>query len=195
MAITTEEIKELRDKTGVSIMQCKKALEESEGDMDKALIVLQKQASASAEKKSGRDLGAGSIAAYIHGEGSVGAMVELSCETDFVSKNEEFKALAYELAMQVAATNPQYLSSDEILSEDRERAKEVFEKEVEGKPDDLKEKILSGKLDNHFRDKVLLEQPYIKDDSKKIADLINEAVQKFGERTEIRRFARFSVSE
>ena len=193
--VTTDEIKQLRDKTGVSVMQCKKALEEAGGDMEKALIILAKQASASAEKKSERDLGAGTIAAYIHGEGSVGAMVELSCETDFVAKNEDFKKLAYELAMQVAATNPKYLSEDDVDDQAREKAKEVFADEIKDKPADLQEKILSGKLSAYFDEKTLLKQAYIKDDSKTIGGLINEAVQKFGERTEIRRFSRFSVSE
>lgn len=192
-AITTEDIKKLRDETGVSVMQCKKALEEAGGDAGKALVILRKQASASAEKKSDRELGAGTIASYIHGEGAVGAMVELSCETDFVSKNEEFKKLAYEIAMQIAATNPEFLTADEIPEEAMTKAKEVFAEEVKDKPEDLKEKILAGKLDAYFQEKILLNQPYIKDDSKTIGNLIEEAVQKFGERTEIRRFARFSL--
>ena len=193
--VSTDQVKELRAQTGISVMQCKKALEEADGDMEKALVILRKASSKAADKKSDRDLGAGVISSYIHGEGSVGTMVELSCETDFVSKNEEFRALAYEIAMHIAASNPEYITRTEVQDADLEKAKEVFMKEVEDKPEDLQEKILSGKLDAYFNEKILLEQPYIKDDSKTIGDLIKEAVQKFGERTEIRRFARFSISE
>jgi elongation factor Ts len=193
--VTTEEIKQLRDRTGVSVMKCKKALEEAGGDVEKALIILRKEASASADKKSDRDLGAGAIASYVHGDGVVGTLVELSCETDFVSKNEDFQKLAYEIAMHVAATNPAWLSKDDIGDDARQKAKEVFAEEIKDKPADLQEKILSGKLETYFDEKTLLEQSYIKDESKKIKDLVNEAVQKFGERTEIRRFARFSVKE
>jgi elongation factor Ts len=193
--VTTDEIKKLRDATGVSVMQCKKALEEADGDMDKALVILRKQAGAVALKKGDRELGSGTIACYLHGEGTVGAMVELSCETDFVSKNEDFKALAYEIAMQVAASNPEFLKKEEVTDEAMAKAKEVFTKEVADKPADMQEKILEGKLNAYFKDKILLEQSFIKDEGRTIADLISEAVQKFGERTEIRRFVRFSVKD
>ena len=116
--ITTDQVKELRDRTGISIMQCKKALEEASGDMEKALVLLKKKGAEIADKKSDRSLGAGVVASYIHSTGSVGAMVELWCETDFVAKNEEFKALAREIAMQIAATNPSFVSSDEINEEE-----------------------------------------------------------------------------
>jgi elongation factor Ts len=193
--VTTDEIKKLRDATGVSVMQCKKALEEADGDMDKALVILRKQAGAAALKKGDRELGSGTIACYLHGEGSVGAMVELSCETDFVSKNEDFKALAYEIAMQVAASNPEFLKKEEVTDEAMAKAKEVFTKEVADKPADMQEKILEGKLSSYFKDKILLEQSFIKDEGRTISDLISDAVQKFGERTEIRRFVRFSLKD
>ncbi len=195
MEITTALIKTLRDETGLSIMQCKKALEEAGGDTEKARILLAKKSGEIASKKGDRTLGAGTIAAYIHASGAIASMVELSCETDFVSKNEEFKTLAREIAMQVAATNPAFLKTDDINEEDKKKAADAFESEVEGKPEELKEKILSGKVDAYFSEKVLMEQPYIKNPDQKIKDLINGAVQKFGERTEIRRFARFSVAE
>lgn len=197
--ITTEQIKDLRDKTGISIMQCKKALEEAGGDMDKAVIILNKKSSQIAEKKSDRTLGSGIIQAYIHAGGIVGSMVELLCETDFVAKNEEFKALAYNLAMHVAATNPEFLKKEDILEEDLEKAKDVFAKEVEGlsektnQPDDLKDKILSGKIDAYFKDKILLEQTYIKDPDQNINSLIESTIQKFGEKIEVGRFIRFSI--
>lgn len=193
--ITTEQIKELRDKTGVSIMQCKKALEEAGGNMDKAIIILRKKGSDIASKKSDRALGSGRIASYVHGNGNVGSLVELWSETDFVSKNEEFYALAYDIAMQIAATNPSYLKKEDVTEEEKKRALEVFEKEVIGKPEDMKEKILKGKLDSYLADKILLEQPFIKDGNIRIKDLIESAIQKFGEKIEVARFARFSVLE
>lgn len=191
--ITTEQVKQLRDRTSLSIMQCRKALEEADGDMEKAIVILQKKSGEIAQKKSDRTLGAGTIASYIHGAGTVGAIVELSCETDFVAKNEEFKALAYDLAMQVAATDPQFLKMEDIDDEAKKTASEVFLAEVEGKPEDLKAKILDGKLLSYFGENTLLEQPFIKNPDMKIKDLITGAVQKFGERTEIRRFVRFST--
>ena len=150
--ITTEEIKALREETGLSIMQCKQALEEALGDKAKALEILKSKGAAIAAKKGDRTLGAGVVASYVHAGGAIGALVELLCETDFVAKNPEFKNVAYEIAMHVAAMNP----AD------------------------------TGEL---------LDQPFIKDSSRKVGDLVNGAVQKFGERTEVRRFTRFSVSE
>lgn len=192
MEITTETLKMLRDKTGVSVMQCKKALEEANGDVDQAEVILRKRSGAAADKKADRELGAGAVATYVHG-GEIGAMVLLSCETDFVARNEEFPQLAREIAMQVAATNPTYLSEDEIGEEARTAAEAVFKEEVKDKPADMQEKILEGKMKSYFKDQVLLEQAYIKDDSKTIRDLITEASQKFGERVEVSKFARFSA--
>lgn len=191
MEITTESIKQLREMTGVSVMQCKKALTEAEGDLDKAVVILKKHSAASAEKKADRSLAAGAIGSYIH-EGAIGAMVLLSCETDFVAKNPEFSALAREIAMQVAATDPAYVSSDEIQPEAKEAAIAVFKAEIADKPEAMQEQILAGKLSSYFRDQVLLEQPFIRDESKSIKDLLNEATQKFGERVEITRFTRLS---
>ncbi|MBU6323439.1 MAG: elongation factor Ts [Patescibacteria group bacterium] len=192
MEITTDVLKQLRDKTGVSVMQCKKALEEADGDLAKAEVILKKRSGAVAEKKADRTLGAGVVASYIH-DGSIGALVLLSCETDFVARNPEFPELAKAIAMHIAATDPKYGTADEVTPEAREAATAVFSAEVEGKPEEMKEKILAGKLASYFRDQVLLEQPYIKDESKTIRDLLNEATQKFGERVEVSRFARFSA--
>lgn len=195
MEITTEIIKELRDKTGISIMQCKKALEEAGGDMEKALLVLKKKSGEIASKKADRELGAGTVAAYIHSNGSVGAMVELSCETDFVAKNDEFKKLAYDIAMHVAATNPEFLSVSGISEDDKKKMTELFEKEVEesGKTEVIRQKMLEGKLGAYFNERTLLEQPFIKNPDVTIKGLLESAVQKFGERTEITNFTRFSV--
>ena len=192
MEISTDTIKILRDKTGVSIMQCKKALEEAEGDMDKAEVILRKRSGAAADKKADRDLGAGAIGVYVH-EGAIGAMVLLSCETDFVARNDEFPTLAREIAMQVAATNPNYLSDADIAPEALEAAKGVFLTEVADKPADMQEKILEGKMAAYFKDQVLMNQPFIKDENKTIRDLITEASQKFGERVEVTKFVRLSA--
>ncbi len=195
MAVTTDQIKALREATGVSMMQCKNALEEAGGDMDKARIILQKLSSKAASKKADRDLGAGTVSSYIHSGGNVGAMVELLCETDFVSKNEEFQNLAKELAMQIAATNPKFVRVAEIDEVSRQKATEVFQNEIQDKPADMQEKILEGKLNSYFKEQVLLEQEFIKDSSKTVAKLIEEAIQKLGERIEVGRIARFSVVE
>lgn len=192
MEITIDVIKALRDKTGVSVAQCKKALEEAGGDIEKAEVLLRKKSGAAADKKSDRTLAAGVVGSYVH-DGAIGAMVVLSCETDFVAKNPEFPALAREIAMQVAATDPQYLTDADIAEDKKAAAMEIFTKEVEGKPEEMKEKILAGKLASYFQASVLMNQPYIKDDSKMVRDLITEASQKFGERVEITKFARFSA--
>lgn len=192
MDISTETLKALRDRTGVSVMQCKKALEEAGGNVEQAEVILRKRSGAAADKKADRDLGAGAVATYLHG-GEIGSLVLLSSETDFVARNEEFSALARDIAMQVAATNPTFLSTEEIPEEVRASAVAVFQEEVKDKPEEMREKILEGKISAYFRDQVLLEQTYIKDESKTVRDLITEASQKFGERVEITRFARFSA--
>ena len=192
MDISIDIIKELRDKTGLSVMQCRKALEETEGDIAKAEVILRKRSAEASEKKADRELGAGAIGTYIHG-GEIGAMVLLSCETDFVARNEEFPALAREIAMQVAATAPKYLSIDDVSEEARTAAEAVFKEEVKDKPAEMQEKILAGKMDSYFKDQVLMNQSYIKDDSKTVKQLLDEASQKFGERVVISEFSRLSV--
>lgn len=194
MEISTDIVKELRDRTGVSIMQCRKALQEAEGDLEKAIVILRKQSAGAAEKKADRTLGAGAIGSYVH-EGAIGAMVILSSETDFVAKNPEFATLAREIAMQVAATDPKYLSDNDISTEAKNAAVAVFEAEVVGKPEDMKAKIMEGKLASYFRDQVLLNQPYIKDETTTIRGLIEAATQKFGERIEVSRFVRLSLRD
>lgn len=193
--ISMEQVKELRDRTGVSIMQCKKALEESGGDLEKALVVLRKKGAQAAEKKNDRTLGAGAVAAYIHGTGTVGAMVELSCETDFVSRNPDFRALAYDIAMHVAASKPEFVRFDDVSAEAIATAKEVFKKDLEGKPEAMHEKIMEGKINAYFEERVLLKQKYIKNPEVTIEELVQGAIQKFGEKTEVARFVRFSVMD
>lgn len=191
--ISTEDVKKMRDISGVSVMQCRKALEEAGGDFDKAVIILRKKGAEVAAKKSGRTLGAGAVAAYIHATGAVGAMAELLCETDFVAGNEEFKKLAYDIAMHVTAANPEFLKAEDITEADRKTAAEVFSKETEGKPENMKAQILEGKLKAYFGERVLYDQPFIKNSETTIRGLVESAVQKFGEKIEIGRFARFSV--
>ena len=193
MEITSAQLKELRDKTGISVMQCKRALEEAGGDMDKAVIILKKKRSEAAEKKSDRELGAGTVGVYVHNTGEVAAMVLLACETDFVSKNPEFTALAKDIAMQVAATNPSYISKGELPEEALQKAKEVFAPELEGKPEDMKEKIMEGKLSAYFREQILLEQPFIKNPDVTIGEMVTGAIQKFGENTSVVKISRVSV--
>lgn len=183
----------LRDTTGISVMQCKKALEEAGGDMEKARIILAKKGGESAAKKSDRALGAGTIGAYVHSTHEVAALVNLACETDFVAKNEEFIALARDIAMHVAAQNPSYISRDVVNEASMAKAREVFMEEVKDKPKDMQEKILAGKLDAYFKERVLVEQAFIKDPEKTIGDLVAQAVQKFGENIAITEISRVSV--
>ncbi|PIR84957.1 elongation factor Ts [Candidatus Kaiserbacteria bacterium CG10_big_fil_rev_8_21_14_0_10_45_20] len=193
MAITTEDVKKLRDQTGVSIMQCKQALEEASGDMEQALMLLRKKGSAIAAKKSDRELGAGVAATYLHGNKEIAVSVILQCETDFVSKNEDFSALAYDIAMQIAATNPLYTKREDLPEDEMEKIKAMFADDVAGKPENLHEQILSGKIDSYLKGVVLLEQDFIKDTDRTVKDLISDATQKFGERIEIGQFSRLSV--
>jgi len=191
--ISMDTIKALRDMTGVSVMQCKKALEESGGDIEKAKVILRKQSAAIASKKADRALGAGIAAAYTHAGGQVVAAIVLSCETDFVAKNEEFGKLAYEIAMHVAAMNPTFRSRDDVKDEDLKAAREVFAEEVKNVPEGARDKALQGKLDSYLKERVLLEQPFVKDQNLTIQELIDSAVQKFGEKVEVSRFERLSV--
>ena len=193
--ITTDEIKKLREETGVSVMQCKKALEEAGGDVEKARVILTKKGAEAAAKKSDRTLNAGRIAAYVHGVGSVGSMVELASETDFVSKNPDFYNLAYDIAMQIAASNPTFIKKEDVLESDRAKAREVFVEEVKDKPENMREKIVNGKLDAYFEDKILLEQAFIKNPDITIKGLIEAAIQKFGEKIEVVRFVRYGVGQ
>ncbi|OHA87197.1 MAG: hypothetical protein A3A96_02580 [Candidatus Zambryskibacteria bacterium RIFCSPLOWO2_01_FULL_39_39] len=194
MNITTKQIKELRDETGVSVMQCKKSLEDAGGDLEKAKIILRKISKQSADKKLGRTLGAGAVVSYIHSNGLVGTMLELLCETDFVARNEDFKALGKDLAMHITALSPEYLKMEDIKEEDKVKAKELFEKDLAEKPKEMRDKIMEGKLSSYFGEKVLLEQAFIKNSEINIRTLIEQAAQKFGERMEVGRFVRFSIN-
>jgi len=191
--VTLDQIKSLREATGLSVMQVKKALEEADGDPEKALALLKKKSKDVAAKKADRKFNAGAIASYIHNKGAVGAMVEVLCETDFVSGNEAFQKLAYDIALHVAASNPEFGALTDITDAVKETAKGLFIKEVEGKPKNLHEKILQGKLDAYFKERVLTEQAFVKNPDITVGDLINEAIHKFGEKIAVGRFVRFSV--
>lgn len=193
MEITTEMIKALRDETGVSVMQCKRALEEAGGDMDKAKIILRKQSASAASKKSDRALGAGIASAYTHAGGAVVGAVVLACETDFVAKNEEFVKLAYMIAMHVAAMDPVWTTREEVTEEDMKAAREVFEKQVAELPEASRQKALEGKLESFVNERILLNQPFVKDSSMTVQELIEQAIQKFGEKIQVVRFERLSA--
>jgi elongation factor Ts len=190
---TTDEIKKLRDTTGVSVMQCKKALEEAGGDMEKAIVILRKIAAAGAGKKSDRTLGAGVAAAYTHAGGQVVAAIVLGCETDFVARNPEFQTIARDIAMHIAAMQPQFISREQVKDEDVKAAREVFEKEAENVKEEMRAKVVEGKLDSFLKEKVLLEQPFVKNGDITIRQLIEGGVQKFGEKIEVVRMERLSV--
>lgn len=193
MEITSAQLKELRDMTGISVMQCKKALEEAGGDMEKAVIILKKKRSDAADKKSDREIGAGAVGSYVHNTNEIAALALLGCETDFVSKNPEFVALAKDIAMQVAASNPSFISRSEVPESALEKAKELFSAEVADKPAEMQEKILEGKLSSYFREQILLEQPFIKNPDTTIGEMVNGAIQKFGENVQIVKISRVSV--
>jgi elongation factor Ts len=192
--ITTEQVKELRELTGVSVMQCRKALEEAGGDMEKAQLVLRKISKAQADKKSDREFGAFCSASYIHQGGKVGAMVQLACETDFVAQNPDFSALAQDIAVHVAGMGPMYIKESDITEADRLKHMAFFREEAEktGKSGDMLEKIVEGKYNEYVKGLVLLNQPFLKDSSKTIQEILNEAIQKFGENTSVTNMARFA---
>jgi elongation factor Ts len=194
-AIPTELIKELREQTGVSIMQCKKALEEAGGDIAKALVILRKSSSGASAKKADRTFKAGTIQAYIHANGTVATMVELDCESDFVANNDDFKALARDIAMHATATNPKFIRKEDVTPADTAAARGVFAAEVKDKPAAMQGKILEGKLATYFSEMVLMDQPFIKNPEVTIQGLIDAAVQKFGEKTAVGRFVRFKILE
>jgi elongation factor Ts len=200
VSVTAADVKALRDQTGAAMMDCKAALTESEGDVDRAIEILRVKGQASAAKRAGRGTNEGVVASYIHANDKVGAMVEVQCETDFVARNEDFKAFAYEVALHVAATSPQYVTTDEISAEEREAEKRVFEEKAreEGKPDNVVEKIVEGQLAKWGQEVALLDQSHVnaeKHDSKSIEELRQELAAKTGENVRIARFAYFRVGD
>ena len=197
MAITANQVKELRDRSGVGMMDCKKALVEANGDIDKAFDILRKSGIAKAEKKGERIAKEGLVFSYIHHGGRLGVLVELNCETDFVAKTEGFSDLAHNLAMQVAATNPLSIGREDIDNTILEREKAIYSDQAKesGKPDSIIDKIVDGRIEKYYAESCLLEQQFIKDPDRKIGDLMTEAVATLGENIVINRFIRFAVGE
>lgn len=191
----TGDVKKLREETGLSIMLCKKALELSGGDFDKAFAFLKKESASMAEKKKDRVTGSGIIASYVHGGGRIAVLVEIRCETDFVARNDAFMEFAHNLAMHIAALNPHFLSPTDAPNTLKEEMLGVFKSETESlnKSADIKEKIISGKMDAFLKERSLLSQPYIKNQDITVEDYIKETVQKFGENITVSRFVRFSL--
>jgi len=194
--ITAEAVKNLREKTGVGMMECKKALAETNGDSEKAVDLLRQKGLATATKKAGRTASEGLIDSYIH-MGKIGTMLEVNCETDFVARTDDFKELVKDIAMHIAAANPQYLSREDIPQDVIEREKEIYRAQVADKPPQIIEKIIDGKLEKFYTDMCLLDQIFIKDSDqkKKIKDLVTDKIAKLGENIVIRRFARFQLGE
>jgi len=197
MAVDMELVKQLRKMTGAGVLDCKKALEKTGGDLDKAVEELRKMGIAKAEKKMSREAREGIIDAYIHPGAKLGVLVEVNCETDFVANTDEFKDLVHNIALQIAATGPLAVSREQISEEIVEKEKEIYRAQLEGsnKPPHIIEKIVEGKLEKFFQEAALLEQPFIKDPQKTVGDLIKEYIAKFGENIVIRRFARFRLGE
>jgi elongation factor Ts len=196
MAISAEEVRKLRERTGQGMMECKKALEESGGNTDKAVEVLRKKGLATAQKKAGRTAAQGRVASYIHHNGKVGVMVEVNCETDFVAKNEQFGTFMNDLCLHICASSPMAVRREEIPADIVETEKRIAREQVAGKkPENIIEKIVEGKLNKWYADCVLLEQPFVKDQERSVKDVLTELIQKTGENIVIRRFARFEVGE
>tara|TARA_Y100001980_G_C14510008_1_gene285481 strand:+ start:612 stop:1229 length:618 start_codon:yes stop_codon:yes gene_type:complete len=197
MNIDARLVKSLRDKTGAGMMDCKRALLESEGDIENAIDYLRKSGITKAEKKGSRETKEGVIYSYIHAGGRLGVLIELNCETDFVAKTDGFKELAHNISMQIAATNPIAIDKDLVDKRVISKEKEIYTEQAksEGKPDNIIEKMVEGRIQKFFQDSCLMQQTYIKDSDKKVADLFNETIATLGENISINRFSRFSIGD
>ena len=197
MAVTTSQIKELREKTGVGIMDCKTALNECNGDIEKAIEYLRKKGIATAKKRSGRTTSQGQVMSYIHAGGKIGVLVEVNCETDFTGKNEDFTNFVKDVAIQVAATNPFAIDRERIPQDIMEKERDIYAAQAKesGKPEKVIERIVDGKLKKFYSEACLLEQPFVKNPDITVQDLLNEMIAKTGENVMIRRFVRFQLGE
>jgi elongation factor Ts len=194
MSIAVEDIKKLRDMTGAGMMKAKEALEHAGGDIDKAVQYLREKGEASAAKKADREARSGLIEAYVHG-GRIGVLVEVNCETDFVARTEDFKGFARDIAMHVAAANPEYLDPESVPAEVVEQERAIYRKEVEGKPAEIVEKIVDGKLAKFYQSVCLTKQPFVKDPDKSVDQLTKELIAKLGENIVVRRFTRLELGQ
>ncbi len=197
MDINAEMVKDLRQRTGIGVMECKEALQESRGDVEKAIEILRKKGHARAQAKASREASEGIIGSYVHMNGRIGVLVELNCESDFVARNAEFQDLVKELAMQIAAAKPRYIASSDIPEDIVAKEKEIIRAQLGDmkKPPEILEKIVQGKLGKFFEEICLLDQPYIRDDKVKVRDLIAQLVAKIGENIKVGRFARFEIGQ
>ncbi|MGE7822939.1 translation elongation factor Ts [Paenibacillus sp. MDMC362] len=197
MAVTASAVKELRERTGAGMLDCKKALDETNGDIDKAIAVLREKGLSAAANKAGRVATEGVVESYIHGGGRIGVLVEINCETDFVGKTDQFKEFARDIAMHIAAANPKYVRREEVPTEELEKEKEILKNQAlnEGKPEKIVEKMVEGRINKYYEEYCLLEQSFIKDPDKTINTLLNEKISTIGENISIRRFARFELGE
>ncbi len=195
--ISASDVKQLRDKTGAGMMDCKKVLVEADGDMEKAIVLLREKGLASAAKKAGRIAAEGVVESYIHMGGKIGVLVEVNCETDFVAKTDTFLSLVKDIAMQIAASKPLFLSSDEVPAEQIEKEKEILRAQAlnEGKPEKIVDKMVEGRIKKYFKEVCLLEQPFVKDPDKTISQLVTEKIAEIGEKISIRRFTRYEMGE
>lgn len=191
--ITAKMVGDLRARTGAGLMDCKKALKEAEGDEGKAVEILRKKGIASAAKKADREAGDGLVSSYIHMGGKVGVLVEVNCETDFVAKTEDFKALVHDIAMHIAAANPSCVRREEVPADLLEKEKEIAASQVTGKPENIVEKIVTGKMEKLYQEICLLEQPFVKNPDQTIQELLKEQISKLGENIIVNRFARFQI--
>lgn len=197
MAITATQVKELRGVTGAGVLEAKKALEQTDGDFDKAVDILREKGAARAAKRADRSAKEGLIELYAHPGNRVGVMLELNCETDFVARNEQFRELAHNLALHIAASSPRYLKPEDVPTEELEREMSVLKAQAmaEGKPEAIAEKIVAGRINKYYEEICLLEQPFVKDEKVKIKDMLTDAIRTTGENVIIRRFARFELGE
>ena len=197
MQVTTDLVKELRERTGAPMMDCKRALVESEGDIEKAIELLRKQGMATAAKKAGRHAGEGVVGSYIHAGGKIGVLVEINCETDFVARTDDFQALVKDVAMHVAAADPRFVHRDEVTEEVLAQEREIYREQAlaSGKPENIVDRIVDGKMEKYYAENVLLEQPFIKNPDVTVEQMVAEKIGKLGENIQVRRFARFQVSE
>ena len=195
--ITAQMVKELRERTGAGMMDCKNALNETKGDMEQAIDTLRKKGLAAAAKKAGRVTAEGAVGSYIHGGGKIGVLVEVNCETDFVARTDQFQELVRDIAMHIAAAEPRYVRREEVTEDILDREREIFRDQAlaSGKPPAVVEKIVQGKMEKYYAEYVLLEQPFVKDSDKTVSQLISEKVGKIGENIQVRRFVRFKLGE
>ena len=197
MEVTANMVKELREKSGAGMMDCKKALAEAGGDMQRALDLLRQKGLAAAAKKADRVASDGAVGAYVHAGGKIGVLVEINCETDFVARTTEFQTLLKDIAMQIAAVNPRCVRREEVTVADLDKEKEIYRQQAleSGKPQRVIDKIVEGKIDKFYSEVCLLEQAFIKDQDKKVVDVINDAIARLGENIQVRRFARYNLGE